>query len=146
MRQVRIRWRNVARLVAALAALVVALFAAPTLLAPPEPAPLPDDVGLEAGVTGFVDVEREPRARKPEAERESEPSPERPAVRDEHVGERHSKPPKPAPPPPTPAPAPAPAPAPVPAPVSAPAPSPAPTAAPPPEPGSPVEQEFGFEP
>jgi outer membrane biosynthesis protein TonB len=143
MRHVRIRWRNVARFVGALAALVVALFAAPALLAPPEPAPLPDDVGLEAGATGFVyeapEEQREPRPNTPEPRREPKPRPERPAPRHEHVEETPRKAAAPAPvtpPPPVPAPAPSP--------IGAPAPPPTPAA--PPAPSSPVKQEFGFEP
>jgi outer membrane biosynthesis protein TonB len=147
MRQVRIRWRNVGRIVGALAALVVALFAAPALLAPPEPAPLPDDVGLEAGATGFVyeaPEEHRPHPKQPEPRREPEAKPKRPAPRHDRADERPRKSPPPAPVAPSP---PAPAPAPAPTPVSAPAPpSPPSPAAPAPAPSSPVKQEFGFEP
>ena len=142
MRHTRIRGRNVARVVGALAAVAAAVFVAPALLAPPEPAPLPDDVGLEAGATGFVYEPREehkPPPKQPEPRREPEPKPKRPPPRHDHVEER----PRRAPPP---APATPPPPAPAPAPVTAPAPPPQTPAAPAPAPSSPVKQEFGFEP
>jgi translation initiation factor IF-2 len=147
MRQVRIRWRNVARVGAALAAVAAAVFVAPALLAPPEPGPLPDDVGLETGATGVAYEVRdgpkaETRRRRPKPEPERLEMPERVATPERHRGDDEAEPVAPAPVA-SPAPAPPPAPAPV-----APAPAPPVDAAPPsdPEPSSPVREEFGFEP
>jgi hypothetical protein len=152
MRHARIRWRNVARVAGALAAVAAAVFVAPALLAPPEPAPLPDDVGLETGATGVAYEVPEETKPDREAVREARPhrppdDPPRPVVpRNEHRGDDEPQDVSPGP-----AAAPAATTPPAPAPV-APAPAPAPTAvasAPPvpePEPSSPVREEFGFEP
>jgi hypothetical protein len=142
-----IRWRNVGRIGAGIAALGAALVVAPRLLDPGEPPPLPDDVGLEVGATGFV-YEPTP-AQRPRGNPEH-PEPPEPKPRPKPREHREEPKPKlgadrsPERSPPSPAQAPPPPPPPQP-PASTPAPAPAPPLAPEPE-ESPVEQEFGFEP
>src|SRR5918996_301808 len=60
----RIRWQNVGRLAAGAVAGGALLFVAPGLLDPPDPPPLPADVGLATGATGPVAAvpETEPAA------------------------------------------------------------------------------------
>ena len=52
MDRTRIRWSKLGRLVAGLVGAAALIAVVPGLLAAPEPAPLPDDVGLTGGATG----------------------------------------------------------------------------------------------
>ena len=51
MDRARIRWRNVGRIAGGLGAAGLLVVVVPGLLEPPEPPPLPDDVGLATGAT-----------------------------------------------------------------------------------------------
>jgi hypothetical protein len=155
MKRPVVRWRNVGRAAGAVAAVGLAVVVAPRLLDPGEPPPLPDDVGLEVGATGFAydppeprRPDREPERRQPAPRPGPKPEPEpkpKPRPRPDEAGDHdpepnHGRPHTPL------APVSAPADPPPPAPVPPPAPA-APPPAPPPEPQRPpVEQEFGFEP
>jgi hypothetical protein len=160
----RIRWSSLGRPIAAALATIVAIALLPGLLAPPEPPPLPADVGLPRAAAVNLDAAPRPlprstpdRRRPPGDRRPSERQGRRAPERDRDRSE---------PPPDTPAPAasaagaPAPAapPAPVPEPIPPPPPQPA-VSAPPPPPPAPVAasaapepedpwprpDEFGFE-
>jgi hypothetical protein len=151
MDRTRIRWRNVGRLAAAVGGAGLLVGVVPGLVEPPEPKPLPADVGLAtpAGAYAYEPPGRarggrsegDTRGRGPRdgRERQPRPSPERPRRRPT-VEPDAGPPPKPAPestPEPAPAPDPAPAPAPAPEPAPTPAPEPAPAPAPPPAPSAP---------
>src|SRR5436189_1089196 len=150
----RIRWQNVAKVAAGLAACVALVIGLPAFLERPEPPPLPADVGLThvgggapvASLSSARATSRHPKSRpahkrerdvRPKRPHEPKPAPKhRKPGRPEHSAAPQPTPvavpapPPPAPSPPTPAPAPAyspPPPAPAPTPVatsSSPAPQP----------------------
>jgi len=146
MARTRIRWRNVGRVATAVGAGGLLIGVVPGMLEPPDPEPLPADVGLATGATGaHAYAPAEPARTKTEAgePRDSEP-PER--KRERYPPDRHpaggQDPParggggSAVPPAVVPDPPPASAPS-APATVGPPAPAPAPASAPPePEPPS----------
>jgi hypothetical protein len=77
----RIRWSNVGRLAAGVAGASVLLIVGPGLLDPPEPPPLPADVGLATSASGAVATLGEPEvaeATPPESEPRARHRRERP--------------------------------------------------------------------
>jgi hypothetical protein len=79
----RIRWQNVGRLAAGAVAGGALLFVAPGLLDPPDPPPLPADVGLATGATGPVGALPEPEPIAPDR-----PSDERRSKRQRQPADR----------------------------------------------------------
>ena len=150
----RIRWKNVGRLVAGLGTGGLLIAVVPGLLEPPEPPPIPADVGLTQGATGFAgalgetrapSIDRGPRGSAREARPRPDPRPEPPGRAERRAagerdrgGERHAAdgPARPRRAPPA-----APAPAPPVAAATPPPPSP-PAADPPPSP-EPADQPEG---
>ena len=65
MARTLIRWRNVGSLAGGVAVGAVALFAGADLLEPPSPEPLPADVGLATGASGFRGYEAAAKPREP---------------------------------------------------------------------------------
>jgi hypothetical protein len=82
MEHARIRWRNVGRVAAGVGAGGLLIAFAPGLLEPPDPPPLPADVGLATGATGAAGpyALAAPRPRRdraaPRAHREPDPVPD----------------------------------------------------------------------
>ncbi len=93
MGRARIRWRNVGRLAAAVGAGGMLIGVVPGMLEPPEPEPLPADVGLATGTTGaYAYSPPEPRRSEPRAQ------PPRPEAGSHHRrpqgGDRPERPPR----------------------------------------------------
>jgi hypothetical protein len=169
MDRTRIRWRNVGRLAAALGGAAALVGVLPGLLTPPEPEPLPSDVGLVAGTTGahaYAPPKPSRTARRgpagggrnhrrrgaaperPRPDRSPSPLPaETPGNGSPQASRLTGAPAPPEPPPASPpAPGPTPAPEPAPAPAPEPAPVPAPPRPPQPSPPAPVEPDQPDEP
>jgi neural Wiskott-Aldrich syndrome protein len=155
----RIRWRNVGRLAAGVAGGGVLLIVGPGLLDPPEPPPLPADVGLATGASEAVATFGEPpmaaEATPPEPERRTRHRREKPTEaqgaapgrdgRRDHDRDGRVRTPAAVPAPPAGTPFPQPTPPPT---VAIAAPIPPPIKSPPPvapAPASTGPAEFGFE-
>jgi hypothetical protein len=154
----RIRWRNVGRLAAGVAGGGVLLVVMPGLLDPPEPPPLPADVGLATGASGAVATlgkapdgaetkpstptpdRRDPRRR---GERDEAREMVRDVARDPKARDRNVR--KPAAAPTGPADARSVLPTPAPTVAVAPPPTSPPATRPAPPPPSTAQAEFGFE-
>jgi hypothetical protein len=87
----QIRWKNVGRLAAGAAGAGALLVVAPGLFEPPQPPPLPADVGLATGATGVTTEVPDPEA--PAADSHARERRER---SDRQRGGRHESEPRPA--------------------------------------------------